>query len=407
MEGKALKNTIRLLLLLNSLWFAAAAAYGAREPLQFRLGDTVLVCPIADPQGETRTVLQLLSKGRFDKARQKLAALRLNRKAHPEADLLAGLADFLDGTDREGKGLEAMLDPAAPLQTQILAELALRRGETLRALTLYAGLKPELLSAQRLDKRLKKVQGAFLDAFGEAVDQAVARGEFEALSPLVEKYPAGLPQDARYAKAAFILACVAENAGQAQMQARSLSTKDREVYGDLVTALELEPSLKLSFFQKAGKDRLADPLWQMLYIRALDTWLIGNMPLTYQAAHASTAVTQRDLALLLCLYFPALKGAAPEDAVLPPGLLDDPEADCLSAVIALGVFPSWDGAAVVPGETAVRALARALESAGMVSPCGATWNDYVHCDLIPAHWNPDHLSGEQIGILAHKMRGEL
>jgi hypothetical protein len=380
--------------------------FGARAPAAFTRGETVLVDPCLEPGKEARTVLQLLGKGKFDKAKLHLASLKLDRVAHPEWPILAGLLEFLSGRDGQGRQLEAVLDGSKPEQAQNLAELAYLRGDATAATRFYDGVPVALLAAHRLEKRVQRIREACLDAFEKEVGEALDRGDFADVRGLLDGLPPSLIRDPRRAKAAFLLACIEEKPDAARVEMPGLAPSDRDAYGDLVTALELEPSLRLSFFQRSGREKLRDPVWQLLYSRALDAWLIGNMPPAYSAAHASSAVSQRDVALLLCLYFPGLKGMAPAPMDLPPDVLGDPETDCITAVIPLGLAPAWERDALVPGEAVIGALNRAVEITGLVPPCTGTWDEYVRCGLIPLGWSPGPLSGEQVGMLVHRLRGE-
>jgi len=368
----------------------------------FTKGGTVLVSPCPDPVREVRSVLQLLEKGKFDKAKQSLSSM----KARPEAPLLSALTDFLDGEDPKGVRLESVLDAGKPEQAQNLAELAFLKGNYRRAVLLYEGLSTAFMASGHLEQRIPHIREAFLNETVSQASQAAARGETKVLSDLLTDLPPSLAKDPRIVRYAFIAACAEGQGERARSLFSGLSASDRERYQELQGLSDLEPSQRLSLFQKAGRDRLKDPAWQLLYSRTLDAWLIGNMPPDYAAAYASPAVTQRDLTLLLCLYFPGLKGAAPPPADLPAPLLEDREVDCLAALRALGFFPEWNAGARMSGKTLILTLTRAMEVVGRGAPCPGSWEDFLRCGLIPAEWDPASLSGEQVGWLVHRLKGE-
>jgi hypothetical protein len=372
----------------------------------FARGGAVLVSPCPDAVKEVRSVLQLLEKGKFEKARRSLASLEQDRRAHPEIPLLAALTDFLAGDDPKGARLEPLLDAARPEQAQNLAELAFLNGDYRRAVFLYGGLPAVLIAAGRLEKRLARVREAYLDETESRAARAAAYGETKALEDLLKEVPPDLEKDPRVVHYAFIAACAEGQGDRARALLPGLSPSDRDRYKELAALLDLDPSQRLSLFQKAGKERLMDPAWQLVYSRTLDVWLIANMPPDYAAAYASPALTQRELALLLCLYFPGLKGAAPPPSDLPAALLEDREADCLAALRALGFFPEWSAGMTVSGSALVNALARAMEGAGRSAPCPGTWEDYRKCGLIPPEWDAGNLSGGQVGWLVHRLKGE-
>ena len=372
----------------------------------FTKGGAVLVSPCPEPAKEVRSILRLLEKGKFDKAKLALASMKQDRKARPELPLLAALTDFLAGDDPKGAHLEAVLDIHHPEQAQNLAELAFLNGDNRRAVLLYDALSTAFLASSHLEKRIPRIHEAYVVEVESKAARAAARGETKVLADLLKDVPPALAKDPRIVRFAFITACADGQSERARSLLRGLSASDRERYQDLPALLDLEPSQRLSLFQRAGRDRLKDPAWQLLYTRTLDAWLIANMPPDYAAAYASPAVTQRDLALLLCLYFPGLKGSAPSRADLPHALLEDHEVDCLAALLALGLFPEWNAGARMSGNAVVGALNRVLEVAARSAPCPGSWEDFLRCGLIPADWDSGGLSGGQIGWLVHRLKGE-
>lgn len=372
-----------------------------------RVRGAVLACPVPDPDSDARAVLEAIGKGKFDKAHKRLAYLRLASVPQPEVPMLVALTDFAEGSDPSGAGLLALLDPAVGPQAQIRAELTALAGDPCGAAAQYRGVPGPLVDSLRLRPRVAGLDTACLDAFSERVDARWAEGDFSNMQALVEELPAPLQEDARAARALFPSAVLAADAARARALLERLPAKDRERCGPMVSALELDPSIRLSYLKQGGEGTLQDPLGQALYARALDEWLVGNMPEDFRRAWASPALTQRDLALLLCLHFPGLKGGAVPGAELSASILEDPQADCLASLLSQGFLPDFRSDAPTASDEAVRALGRALESTGLVAPCGPGREAWVRCGMMPAGWGEGPLSGQQWSTLAHRAKGDL
>ncbi len=399
-----LRNTTRILI---SVLLLASGAWAARDLTLLRVRGTRLACPVAAPDGGLRSVLEALDKGKFDKARKKLASMRLDSVARPEIPLLSALADFADRSDPSGQALLPLLDAELPAHVQIRAEVHALRGEPCRAGALYAELPAPWLESLRLLPRGAALDEACLDAFAAQVDARWREGDFDGMGRLWEELPPSLRMDGRAARALFPATVLAGDAVRARTLLDRLPARERDRCGVMVSALDLAPSLRLSYLKQGGEALLKDPLGEALYARTLDEWLVGNMPPDFRRAWDSPALTQRDLALLLCLHFPGLKGGASPGVELPPDVLEDPQAECLAPLVAQGFFPGYDAGALVPAQPAVLALARALETAGLMAPCAPGVESWVRCGLLPPGQGGGPFSGRQWSVLAHRARGDL
>ena len=404
MEGKILRN---ISLILVSVLLLAPGGWAAGDRSVLRVRGLELACPISGADNAERAVLDAIVKGKFDKARRKLASLRLESVSRPQLALLAALTDFAQGTDPVGAGLTALLDPAVPAHVQVRAELEALGGDPCRAAGSYAGVDPKLMEGLRLRHRMAELETACLDAFSARLDALWREGDFTGMEGLVAGLPEALQRDGRAARAAFPAAVLSGDASRARALLERLPDRDRDRNAAMVSALELDPSLRLSYMKRTGGALLTDPLGQALYARALDEWLVGNMPEDFRRAWAAPALTQRDLALLLCLHFPGVKGGASPGADLPASILDDSQADCLASLASQGFLPGYRPEGPVSADDAVRALGRALEAAGLLAPCSPGLEAWVRCGLLPAGLGGGPLSGQQWSTLAHRARGDL
>jgi hypothetical protein len=367
----------------------------------------VLACPLADPDAAERSVLDNLARGRFDKAQRKLASMRLESAPHPGLPVLEALAELAEGKDPAGERILPLLDPAVPAHAQVRAELAALRGDPCRAVVLYGEVPPAFLDGLQLRPRIAALEEACLGAFAARTEALWAAGDFAGMEAALQALPPRLAGDARAAWAAFPAAVLAGDAVRARALLDRLPAADRDRCAVMVSAMELDPSLRLSYLKQAGNLLSNDPLGQAVVARALDEWLVGNMPPEFRRAWESPALAQRDLALLLCLHFPGLKGGAVPGAELPAAVLKDPQADCLAPLCSQGFLPGYAPDEPVPADAAVRALSRALESVGLVDPCGQGREAWVRCGLLPEAWGEGPLSGRQWSALAHRALGDL
>ncbi len=378
-----------------------------KKEYYFYKDDSIFLSPVESKDKNLLKILNLISSGKYKRAKSKLYSLKLEVKDKQNCIFLEKFITFLEEPENKGSDLIPFLKEDITTHQQIKGEIFWISGKKIESFNIYNLLPEEILNKKEIKKHLEKRIIDFCNELKFEIDGTLEEGNFDKLCNKIEVIPERFFERNEYYKGKTICAILKRDLENINKYYEKLNEEDKEELKFFKDLFNLDLAEQLKELKNNHFEKKFQKVAKYLYNKIEDKWLLDNMPNCYKRAYDSKNITLKELALLFCLYFPQIKGEIKEEIKENNENLDTFEMECFYPLFLAKILEEDSLNEKLEGDNFTHYLKKFVIFLNLLVPCNDGWDSFIKCGLIPVEKEKDEIEGEFAASVIRKMKGEM